>query len=102
MTREEYEVVLLRKGFVFSRAQEAWAQHRGKEYKYTHPGYKYYFYVKRTSDEQGSPYGFNAQIANGKAFDRIFPHNAVDTFRGKGLFMWVGSAFVGLMERLTP
>ena len=72
MTREEYKAVLLSKGFVFKESQEAWTQHKGEEDKYTHPDYKYYFYVKRTSDKEGSPYGFNAQVANGKIFDDIF------------------------------
>ena len=102
MTREEYKAVLLSKGFVFKESQEAWTQHRGEEDKYTHPDYKYYFYVKRTSDKEGSPYGFNAQVANGRIFDDIFPHNAVDTFRDKGLLMWVDDAFVELMKKLTP
>jgi hypothetical protein len=100
MTREEYEAVLVSKGFVFVESQEAWTQHRGKEYKYTHPKYKNYFYLKRISDEEGSPYGLNAQIGNGNIFDEIFPHNAVDTFRNKGQFMWVDGAFVELMKRL--
>jgi len=100
MTREEYETILLSKGFVFKESQEAWTQHRGQEYKYTHPNYKYYFYVKRTSDKEGSPWGFNAQVVNGKIFDEIYPHNAVDTFRDKGLFMWVEDAFLELMKRL--
>jgi hypothetical protein len=102
MTREEYKTVLLSKGFVFVESQEAWSQHRGEEDKYSHPAYRNYFYVKRTSDKEGSPYGFNAQIFNGKIFDEIFPHNAVDTFRDKGQFMWVDGAFVELMKKLTP
>jgi hypothetical protein len=102
MTREEYKTVLLGKEFVLIESQDAWAQHRGQEDKYSHPVYKDYFYVKRISDEQGSPYGFNAQIANGKMFDELVPHNAVDTFRDKGQFMWVDSAFVNLMKKLAP
>jgi hypothetical protein len=100
MTREEYEAILVSKRFVFKESQEAWTQHRGQEYKYTHPDYKHYFYLKRVSDKEGSPYGFNAQVVNGKIFDEIFPHNAVDTFRDKGLFMWVDDAFLELMKRL--
>jgi hypothetical protein len=100
MTREEYDAILLSKGFVFKESQEAWTQHRGKEYKYTHPDYRSYFYVKRISDEEGSPYGFNAQVVNGRVFDELVPHNEVDTFRDKGLFMWVDDAFVELMKKL--
>ncbi len=100
MTREEYDTTLLSKGFIFKESQDAWTQHRGKEYKYTHPDYQSYFYLKRISDEEGSPYGFNAQVVNGKVFDEIVPHNEVDTFRDKGLFMWVDDAFLELMERL--
>lgn len=100
MTRDEYKEVLLRKGFVFVESQEAWTQHRGEEDKYSHPAYKDYFYIKRISDEDGSPYGLNAQLRNGKEFDEIYPHNAVDTFRDKGQYMWVGDAFMELMKRL--
>lgn len=100
MTRTEYKVGLLVKGFVFAETQDAWTQHRGEEDKYTHPAYEGYFYIKRTSDEDGSPYGLNAQIKNGKAFDEIFPHNAVDSFRDKGQLMWVDEAFIELMKRL--
>lgn len=100
MRRDKYKEILLEKDFILKDSQEAWAQHRGQEYKFTHPDYKRYFYLKRTSDDLGSPYGFNAQVTNGKAFDKIVPHNAVDTFRGKGLFMWVDEAFVELMDKL--
>lgn len=100
MTRDEYKTILLNKGFVFVKTQEAWAQHRGEEDKYAHPAHNNYFYIKRISDDEGSPYGFNAQIRNGKAYDEIFPHNAVDTFRDKGQLMWVDEAFVELMKRL--
>lgn len=101
MTREEYKAVLQSKGFVFKESQDAWAQHRGQEDKYAYLLYPNYFYVKRISDEEGSPYGFNALTTNGKVFDAIFPHNAVDTFRDKGQFMWVDDAFKELMKRLT-
>ena len=100
MTENDYEAILLSKGFIFCDSQEAWTQHRGKEYKYTHPDYRHYFYIKRVSDKEGSPWGFNAQVVNGNIFDKIYPHNATDTFRDKGLFMWVDDAFVELMKRL--
>lgn len=100
MTSEEYSEILKSKGFVYKESQEAWTQHRGQEHKFTHPAFKHYFYVKRISDKDDSPWGFNAQVANGKLFDDIYPHNAVDTFRNKGLFMWVDEAFVELMKRL--
>lgn len=102
MTREEYKTILLSKGFVFEQSQDAWSQHRGQEDKYTHPDYKNYFYIKRISDEDGSSYGLNAQDSNGKRFDKIFPHNAVDSYRDKGQFMWVDNAFMELMQRLSP
>ena len=100
MTREDYKKILLSKGFIFKGSQKAWTQHRGEEDKYTHPHYDHYFYVKRISDEDNSPYGLNAQIANGEIFDEIYPHNAEDTFRDKGQYMWVDKAFVELMKRL--
>lgn len=102
MTREEYKTILLEKGFIFQESQDAWMQRRGQEDKYTHPLYKNFFYIKRTSDEEGSPYGLNAQTANGKTFDAIFPHNAVDTFKSNGHFMWVDDAFMELMKRINP
>ena len=89
------------KGFVFRESQDAWMQNRGQEDKYTHPQYDSYFYIKRISDEDGSPYGFNAQTSNGRVLDTIFPHNAVDTFKDNGQFMWVDTAFMELMKKLT-
>lgn len=100
MTRNEYKLCLLVKGFTFVESQEAWTQHRGEEDKFTHPAYKGYFYIKRVSDDEDAPLGLNAQVVNGRIFDEIFPHNAVDTFRDKGLFMWVDDAFIELMKRL--
>lgn len=96
-----YRDKMLSKGFVFVRSQEAWAQHRGLEYIYTHPIYKNQFYVKRLSDEPGAPWGLNAQTTNGAVFDKIVPHNAVDTFMDKGLFAWTGEAFDLLMEKIS-
>jgi len=98
MSPDDYREILLNKGFVFLRSQEAWTQHRGLEYIYTHPDYTNQFYVKRVSDEDGSLWGFNPQTRAGKIFDGIAPHNAIDTFRGKGHFMWVDDAFVKLMN----
>jgi hypothetical protein len=100
MTRDEYKFILESKGFVFKESQEAWAQRRGQEDKYTHPDYKNYFYIKRTSDRDGSPYGLNAQKRMGRFLDEISPHNAVDDFRDKGNFMWVDDAFIELMKHL--
>lgn len=100
MTREDYKEALLSKGFKFIESQEAWTQHRGQEDKYTHPSYKSYFYVKRIFDDEDSQWGLNAQVVNGKIFDDIYPHNAIDTFRGKGLFMWTDDTFTELMKGL--
>jgi len=100
MTVDDYAKILSSKGFLFVRSQEAWTQHRGLEYIYTHPKYKHQFYVKRVSDLPGSPFGFNAQKLNGKIFDKLYAHNAIDTFRDKGLFMWLDDAFVELMKRI--
>ena len=101
MTRDEYKSVLQSKGFVFVESQEAWSQHRGEEDKYTHPSYGNYFYVKRISDDDNSPYGFNAQVYNGKVFDNISSHNVIDTFRNKQLLMWTDNAFLELMNKLS-
>ena len=100
MTPRDYDRILREKGFIFLRSQEAWTQHRGLESVYTHPKYKHQFYIKRVSDDVNSPFGLNAQKANGKILDKLYPHNAVDTFRDKGLFMWVDDAFIELMERI--
>lgn len=98
MKPDDYKKILLSKGFVLLRSQPAWTQHRGDEYVYTHPNYKFQFYVKRTSDLDGAPWGFNPQFVNGATFENLAPSNAVDIFRNKNTPMWVDEAFIELME----
>lgn len=100
MTRDEYKVALLNKGFLFEKTQMGYPG-RGEEDVYTHPGYKYKFYVTRLRKGDESLYGFYTGERNGKYLDSICPRNTVDDFRNdKGLHMWVGSAFVSLLKKL--
>lgn len=101
MQPNEYEKALLSKGFKHLREQEAWTQHRGEEHIYIHPDYKYQFYIKRTSDLDNAPWGFNPQLVNGSLFEEIAPSNAIDSFRNKNTPMWVDEAFIKLMDNLA-
>ena len=99
MKREEYKPYLLRKDFVFQKTQKGFPG-RGEEDVYTHPSYKYKFYVTRYEKNDESLYGFYTGKKNGENFDDICPRNAVDTFSDKGLLMWAGDSFVQLMKCL--
>lgn len=100
MTRDEYKTVLLSKGFVFNKTQMGYPS-RGEEDVYTHPNYKYKFYVTRVLKDEESTYGFYTGERNGKYFDNIYLRNALDDFRkDKSLQMWIDDAFLELMKRL--
>ncbi len=100
MTRDEYKVVLLRKGFAFQKTQMGYPG-RGEEDVYTHPNYRYNFYVTRYDKDNKSLYGFYTGEKNGEDLDDICPRNAADSFGDKGLLMWADEAFIKLMERFS-
>ncbi len=96
MTREEYKTHLLKKGFVFQKAQKGFPG-RGEEGVYTHPNYKYKFYI---THHDKSSYGFYTGKKNGEGLDDICPRNVEDTFSDKGLLMWADDSFIQLMKHL--
>lgn len=100
MTRDEYKTSLLGNGFVFEKTQPGYPG-RGDEDVYTHPSYKYKFYVSRVRKGDESLYGFMTGERNGADLDRIYPHNTVDDFRDdKQLPVWLDNAFTGLLSHL--
>ena len=100
MTRDQYKVALLKKGFLFEKTQMGFPG-RGQEDVYRYPGYKYKFYVTRLRKSDESLYGFYTGDRNGRYLDDICPRNMVDDFRNdKSLKMWAGEAFVALMKNL--
>jgi hypothetical protein len=102
MKRDEYKAVLLKKGFLFQKTQMGFPG-RGEEDVYTHPSYKYKFYVTRFSKDDESLYGFYTGDKNGEYCDSIASRNEVDDFRkDKSLEMWVDNAFIELMKGITP
>lgn len=100
MKRDEYKTALLKKGFVFEKTQLGFPG-RGEEDVYTHPSYKYKFYVTRVRKDNKSLYGFYTGDRNGDHLDTLVSRNAVDNFRkDTELHMWADDAFVELMKKL--
>lgn len=101
MTRKEYKAILLSKGFIYEKSQMGYPG-RDEQDVYTHPSYKYKFYITRVHKNNESLYGFLTAKTNGRHLESIYPHNEEDDFdRGKGLFVWTDNAFFELMKRLT-
>lgn len=100
MNREEYKSMLIGKGFVFKKTQKGYPG-RGDEDVYSHPSYKYNFYVTRVHKDDQTLYGFYTGEKNGEYLDSICPRNEVDDFRkDKNLHMWSNEVFVELMSKL--
>lgn len=101
MKRDVYKAILLKRGFVFEKTQMGFPG-RGEQDVFTHPSHKYKFYISHIYKDDESVYGFVTGKINGKYLDNIYASNAEDTFqKNRGLFVWVGDAFVDLMERQT-
>lgn len=100
MTRAEYKTVLLKNGFLFDHSQRGFPG-RGEEDVYTHPDYKYKFYVTRIDKDNENIYGFLTTKTNGEILDNVYSSNAEDTYESnKTLFVWRDEAFEALMKRL--
>ncbi|MBP6880622.1 hypothetical protein KBC31_03275 [Candidatus Saccharibacteria bacterium] len=102
MTRSEYKDVLLGKRFVFNKTQNGFPS-RGEEDVYTHPSYRYKFYVTRVRKGDDKLYGFYTGERNGEYLDIKVSRNVEDDFRSdKALQMWTDDAFIELMDKLIP
>jgi hypothetical protein len=85
---------------VFEKTQIGFPS-RGEEDVYTHPKYKYQFYVTPVRKSNEFSYGFYTGDKNGEYLDKIYPRNEKENFRkDKNLQMWVDDAFVELMKRI--
>lgn len=101
MTRENYKAVLVSNGFVFEKTQKGYPG-RGDEDVYSHPSYKYKFYVTRYRRSEQSLYGFYTGEKNGETLDSLIPRNVIDDFRNdRSLEMWAGNAFIDLMQKIS-
>ena len=99
MKRNEYKAHLMEKDFVFQKTQMGYPS-RGEEDVYTHPSYKYKFYVTRYDKSDDSLYGFYTGDKNGKSLNDICPRNAEDSFSDKGLLLWADDSFIQLMKHI--
>ena len=98
MTRGAYGATLRSKGFIFEKTQKGFPS-RGDEDVYSHPGFRYKFYVTRTSRGNETSYGLYTGSKNGEALDSIQERNESDNFRKDApLRMWTNEAFESLME----
>lgn len=101
MTREEYQTILLNKGFRFEKTVLSYPSWRGDEDIYTHkPEYKYTFRVFRIfkgKPEYGLYVGTGDQF---RALDAIVEHNVDADSSSRPIPMWTGNSFVELMEGL--
>lgn len=98
MTRNEYRDILTSNGFVFEKTQKGYPG-RGEEDVYTHPSYRYKFYVTRVRKSDESTYGFYTGKKNGEYLDGKVSRNAADDFRkDRSMQLWVDIAFVRLIH----
>lgn len=98
MTRNEMREILLTKGFKFKKSQNGFPS-RGDEDVYTHPDYKYNFYVTRIRKSDPNSYGFFTGDRNAEALTVLVPRNTEDNFRkDKRLEMWSDKTFLELMK----
>lgn len=98
MTREEYKSILLRNGFTFLKTQKGYPSKRGEDDVYTHPDFKFNFYISHVSEDK---YGLLTGKTIGKQLENVCPPNSEDSFASeKGYYVWVDEAFAELMKRL--
>ncbi len=98
MTREEYKTALLSKGFKFERTQKGYPGKRGEDDVYSHPDFKFYFWISQVSEEK---VGLLTGKTIGEQLENVCPPNFEDSFAPeKGYYVWVDSAFTELMKRL--
>lgn len=98
MTREEYKTILLSNGFTFLKTQRGYPSKRGEDDVYTHPDFKFNFYISHVSEDK---YGLLTGKTIGKQLEDICPPNFDDAFAPeKGYYVWVDDAFVDLMKNL--
>ncbi len=100
MTRNEYRIALLKKGFTLEKTQKGYPS-RGEEDVYKHPAYTYHFYVTRIRKDNQYLYGFYTGDRNAQHLHELCPRNIEDDFRSdKVLKMWTDESFLALMEKL--
>lgn len=98
MTRDEYKTALLSKGFVFLKTQMGYPGKRGEDDVYTHPDFKFNFYISHVSEDK---FGLLTGKTIGKQLENACPPNFEDSFAPeKGYYVWVDNAFVQLMNKL--
>lgn len=98
MTRDEYKSSLLNKGFTFLKTQKGYPSKRGEDDVYTHPDFKFNFYISHVSEDK---YGLLVGKTIGKELENICPPNFDDSFAPeKGYYVWVDEAFVELVDKL--
>lgn len=98
MTRNDYKTILVSKGFVFEKTQKGYPSKRGEDDVYTHPDFKFNFYISHVSEDK---YGLLTGKTIGEQLENVSPPNLEDSFAPeKGYYVWVDDAFVQLMKKL--
>lgn len=98
MTRDEYKTILLSKGFTYLKTQKGYPSKRGDDDVYSHPDFKFNFYVTRVREDK-------VALLTGKTigmqFENVCPPNVEDSYAPeKGYYAWTDDTFIKLMSHI--